>query len=99
MNFQNDSHHRFVKYTRDARGDIKLLSNSHKGFREVLQAVHWHLGNYAHQGKQIKESQPLYLYQSKKRTYAPSFDFFYCYDEREVRVHNILLTEEDESSN
>lgn len=98
MDFENDSHHRFVSY-KAARGDIKSLSKEYKGFKEVLHAVHWYLSNYAHKGVQIKESQPLYLYQTKKRTYAPSFDVLYAYDERYVRVHNILLTEEDDPPN
>lgn len=99
MYFENDSHHRFVNYTKDAEGDVNTLGTQYKCLKEVLIAINWFLSNYAHKGEQVKESQPLYLYQTKKRAYAPSFDVLYTYDERDVRIHNILLTlKEDDLS-
>lgn len=93
MHFEHDYRHRFVKFTEPAREDVKKLDKQFERFKEILVSIQIFLGGYAHCGKLVHS--PIYLYQTQKQYNAPSFDWYYPFDEQEVRIHKIEVTEEE----
>jgi hypothetical protein len=89
MDFENRSHHRNVKYTKDAQRDLDILDTQYPRFKkDALYITYEFLKEYAHEGKLVRD--PLYVYITLRRGDTPAFEFYYTFDALEVRVHNVI---------
>jgi len=83
MDFENDFHHRYVRFTK-AKNDVDALDAQFKRFRETLVGIQTFLQNSAHKGKLTEKG--FYLYQTRKQSETPSFKVYYTYNEKYVAI-------------
>lgn len=90
----NDFINRFVKFTPEAKQDIKNLENTILRLGQILTGIQIFLKNSAHCGKRVSDSAQVYCYVTQKYPNAPALECYYTFDESEVRVLSIDLAEE-----